>query len=667
MLSTVVLLATAVLFGQARPLLDVPYVAQTPELCGGAAVSMVMRYWGARDVIPEDFQSLVVRSERGIPTTALTGAVRDRQWQTQVGAASAEAAWPQLESHIQQGRPVIALIEVGPDTYHYVVVVGLTASQIVWHDPARAPFRVGARADFERAWATTEYWSVLVLPPALPMGGVTVTPPVPAPAVSTVAVTPCAALVERGVDLALAGQSAEAEAALMAATGLCPLDAAAWRELAGLRFTQSRWADAARLAAIAVDLAGDDAQARQLLATSLFLDGDLGGALRAWTPLGEPRVDAITVTGAVRMTHPAVIAASGLQARRLLTAAMWQRTNRRVSDIPSVLRGRVAYVPTDAGLADVNIAVVEHPVAPSGWVPLGVLAARTVASQELRLDVYGALSQGDWFSGSWRWTSARARGTFGAAFPAPAWLTGVVSLEALWERQTYAVRGAATADTIRESRRRAVLQVSDWASGRVRWHVGLGTDRFDGRGHATGEVGLELRVADDRASVAVTGHGWAPFRGSSRVGGLTVLAAARSTAASNRPVWLLSSALEAVSRDAARAVWPAAGTGGRGRLLRAHPLVVDHVVQGPAFGRRMSSTTAEYWHQVREMFGRGIAVAAFVDGARAWEPRGRWYLDAGVGVRLTTPGGTARLDMAHGLRGGGLTWSAGWITPWPSW
>ena len=35
--------------------LDVPYLPQTEALCGGAAAAMVMRYWGARDVYPDDF------------------------------------------------------------------------------------------------------------------------------------------------------------------------------------------------------------------------------------------------------------------------------------------------------------------------------------------------------------------------------------------------------------------------------------------------------------------------------------------------------------------------------------------------------------------------------------------------------------------------------------
>ena len=65
-------------------LLDVPYVSQTPELCGGAAVAMVLRYWGERGVFPQDFAPLVSAGDGGILTGALASAVRDRGWQALV-------------------------------------------------------------------------------------------------------------------------------------------------------------------------------------------------------------------------------------------------------------------------------------------------------------------------------------------------------------------------------------------------------------------------------------------------------------------------------------------------------------------------------------------------------------------------------------------------------
>jgi hypothetical protein len=57
------------------PLLDVPYFAQSPELCGGASAAMVMRYWG-EDAAPESFQDLLRQDGFGIGTDRLTA-----EWQ----------------------------------------------------------------------------------------------------------------------------------------------------------------------------------------------------------------------------------------------------------------------------------------------------------------------------------------------------------------------------------------------------------------------------------------------------------------------------------------------------------------------------------------------------------------------------------------------------------
>jgi predicted double-glycine peptidase len=651
-LAVVLVAATAISGSQAqgRPLLDVPYVAQTPELCGGAAVSMVMRYWGARDVVPEDFQALVVPAERGIPTTDLTAAIRARRWQALIGPPDPGAAWQVIEQDVNRGRPVIALIEVSPRTYHYVVVVGLTAGEIVVHDPARSPFHVMSRADFQRAWAVTKFWSVVILPPA------DMTPaPKPATPVVTAEtpVTPCTGMVARGVDLALAGQAAESESVLLSATVVCATDAAAWRELAGLRFTQKNWTEAARLAEVAVRLAPDDEHARQVLATSRYLAGDLGGALKAWAPLSEPRIDTVTVTGALRTPHPSVIQASGLEARRVLTASMLQRSERRVGELPNAVRARVSFTPVD-GLADVEIAMVEQTVVPKGPVPLGLLAARAVIVDELRLDVHGALRQAERFTARWRWTSARPRVVLAAAFPAPAWLTGVVAFEALWDKQTYT-------DGLRESRRRMSLELSDWATGHLRWRAGFGSDRFDGRAHVAGFGGAELRVADDRVALGASGQVWKPLNSGETFSGAGLTMAWRSTTSSFRRVMLASASVERVTTHAPRALWPSAGSGGRGALLRAHPLLTDDIVSGPLFGRSVLTSSLEAWQPVKEHLGQRLFVAAFVDAARAR----RFYADAGVGVRLATLGGTARLDVAHGLRGGGFTLSAGWMLEWP--
>src|SRR4029077_10966787 len=65
-------------FSQA--VLDVPYVPQGEDLCGGAAAAMVMRYWGERAVYAEAFAPLVDRAAHGIRTGALADDLRRRGW-----------------------------------------------------------------------------------------------------------------------------------------------------------------------------------------------------------------------------------------------------------------------------------------------------------------------------------------------------------------------------------------------------------------------------------------------------------------------------------------------------------------------------------------------------------------------------------------------------------
>lgn len=57
-----------------RRLLEVPFLPQTEDLCGGAALAMVLRYWGAAAVQPADFAPLVDRGVAGIPTNVLASA-----------------------------------------------------------------------------------------------------------------------------------------------------------------------------------------------------------------------------------------------------------------------------------------------------------------------------------------------------------------------------------------------------------------------------------------------------------------------------------------------------------------------------------------------------------------------------------------------------------------
>jgi hypothetical protein len=197
---------------------------------------MVLRYWGEQTVRPQDFVSLVDRSESGIRTSALTDAVTRRGWRAVPATPGPNASASWLAGEIEKGRPVIALIEVSPGTYHYVVIVGLTANDVVFHDPAQAPFRVAPINEFNDRWAAANRWTLVVLPRGV---SADVRPAVsPTDPNARVPTGSCAALVAQSVTLARAGQHHDAERGLAAAETLCPLRSAAPIELGGIRFLQ---------------------------------------------------------------------------------------------------------------------------------------------------------------------------------------------------------------------------------------------------------------------------------------------------------------------------------------------------------------------------------------------------------------------------------------------
>jgi tetratricopeptide (TPR) repeat protein len=662
--------------GGAGRLLDVPYLPQTPDLCGGAAVAMVLRYWGERQVYAEDFEHLVDRSVAGIRTDALAAEVGRRGWQALPYAAPDSTAGEWMHGHVNNGRPVIALIEVGPDRYHYVVIVAWTGERVIAHDPARAPFRVLSRAEFDGAWAAAGHWALLVLPSTRVTAGhdepaVAPTRDMPSPG------DPCDALVREMVARARAGDLAAADLGLSEATRLCPRLAPAWRELAGVRFLQQRWGEASRLADRATRLDPDDAPGWDLLATSRFLNGEPGAALDAWNRIGRPTVDLVRVAGAVRTRHPVIASVVGLAPRTMLSAERLGRAARRLDELPGAARTGLRYRPVDGGLAEIDAVVVERTSVPRRPVPLALAAARAWTQREIAIDVATPTGSGELWTAAWRWWEARPRVGFALAVPSVARLPGVTTVEGFWERQTYAIPGGPDRSeagvTLVEERRRAAVSVADWATSRIRWRGGAALDRWADDSHVTLDGAIDLRLARDHVALGAEVAGWTRLGSGGRFVRGGVSSAWRSTRDADRPSWHGMAGTSTTTSGAPFDLWPGAGTGhARTPLLRAHPLLDEGIVSGLVFGRHLVHGTFEYRHPVVILPGGAIQLGVFADTARAWRAAGtgassRWHTDIGAGVRVALPGraGTARIDVARGLRDGRTALSAGWQAPWP--
>ncbi len=670
--------------------LDVPYLPQAPALCGGAAAAMVIRYWLGDGPEPEAFSPLVEETAGGIRTTRLVDDLRRRGYRVR----PLPGGLADLRTHVDSGRPVVALLEVAPDRFHYVVVVSVVPEGILLHDPARAPYRFLPAEEFVRRWSAADSWAMLLLPEG-DEGDAT-----PGAAPDTVAearrdTAPrrrgeeapgrrprsggpdrgvCSGMVDRGVDWAGEGRLREAEGVLEAAAARCPREPAPWRELAGVRFRLERWEEAGEAARRALALAPEDAHALRILAGSRYLLDDLDGALRAWNRLGEPAVGSPRVFGLQRIGYRSLMGHLGLPARGLLTPELLRRSRRRAESMPGLSASRLWYRPPPGDpRAGLRVAVVERPRFPPSAAGILGWGLRSLGARRIELDAAGPAELA-WSAAARPW-GPRPEAALEVSVPGLFGVPGAWSVGGSWERERYAAGPTDAAAAIHEERFAARLGWSRWAGADVRVGLGAGLYRWPGRGRSGALDGsLEWRAPTDRVSVSARTTGWTgPGEGPSFARWGAALAA-RSSAGRQGLVARGRLTYEATMPEAPPSEWPGAGAGvARPTLLRAHPLLTDGTVRGEAFGRRLASAGVgvDLWRT-----GPGplrVGLGGFADVAKAWSRPGgagpsALHVDVGLGLRASVGegGGTVRLNLARGLRDGETAVTVGWSRPWPA-
>lgn len=160
--------AAALAAGEGGIWLDVPFVKQVENGCGSATLSMTMQYWqqhGA-SVNPQDVDAATIQKQlyspedRGIASSAM------RQYLEMHGfrALAFRGRWEDLREQLSKGRPLIAAIRSGADTFHYVVVAGVGGGTIEVNDAADRKLRQIPRAEFEKKWKATGNWTLLAVP-----------------------------------------------------------------------------------------------------------------------------------------------------------------------------------------------------------------------------------------------------------------------------------------------------------------------------------------------------------------------------------------------------------------------------------------------------------------------------------------------------------------------
>jgi hypothetical protein len=651
--------------------LDVPYVHQTEAMCGGATAAMLFRFWGDAHAGIREFDALVDRRKGGIATDSLISAVEARHWRVQHITGSIDA----LGAALRARTPVIVLLEDHPDRYHYVVVIGIRGDRIVVNDPAWGPNRPIAAREFTRRWQAARFWSLVILPPA---GGLAASAEAPAPAViEPPAGDGCDRLLSEAIDRVRRQGVDRADEIFAPVRARCPASAGPLRELAGVRFAERRYREAASLAGQAVARDRRDEYAWEVLASSRFVLNDVAGALAAWNQIGKPRVDAVQIEGLTRTRYALVADAMAVPAGSLLTAETFRRAERRLQELPDQSGARLSYRPQADGFANLDAAIVERASHPRGATAWALDAAGALVNRELTIDVPGTTGQGELWTASWRWWANRPRASLAFATPHTGWLPGVWRVEGSWDAQTYNVdsTGGAAIHAIREDRAHGGLSVSDWLTADLRYRASAGIDSFNGIRRAAAIGGeVERRLFGDRVSLTADATTWAPVTADPGFRTAGARAALRTSSAPEASIgWIVmaDAGVRAASAAAPLAIWDGAGDGhARAPLLRAHPLLDDGIISGPVFGRRLAFGNAEVDRWIGTASPIRVAVAGFVDvaaaGQRAAGAAGDpFQIDAGVGLRLRAPGqrGTLRVDVGHGVRDGHNALTLGWALP----
>lgn len=611
--------------------LDVPFVAQTPLLCGGAAAAMVERYWGARGRDAEDYLPLVEPTEGGIRASDLMSELRDNGYVVHRTTSSPEAA----AEAIAAGVPPIVLLGMDQGSFHYVVVTALTPTEAIVHDPNFGPDRMIELDDFLTKWAESDYWMIEVVPGD---GYQTDTPDTPD--------TP------HTPDTPAEGASGD-----VASTAVDPAIDSAMAEL-----RDGRYADAARTALAVTQ--GPEAfrpVGYRLLATARYLDGDVSGALDAWNAIGEPVVDHVEIDGLAETRYHVAAAQLSVRQGTPLTSRDASLSERRLHALPSVRAARVGYRPNLDGTVQVDGFVLERSRWP-GRLSLVRSFVNGVANERSAISTGALMSSGDVWTVAGSWAEAQ-RGLHGAVSTATTTLPGVLTLSLGVTEERHARPGATA--PLDERRLAGSARLSDWVTPNLRIAGSLGIERWTtGSSDAAGTseevraaalgAGVVLASQGDDRWLAVDVDGWAAdelFTRTSATAGMYIEPSAWTA------VRIRAGAI-ATSADAPRILWPGAGIGSiRSPLLRAHPLAADGAIAGAAFGPRLAHATAAL--QIFDRHGPArIGAVLFTDAAavRTGTDRGTTrFLDYGIGAFADIGGEEVNLSLARGAPGWALS------------
>lgn len=648
------MIATALL---AASSLGVPFVAQRKDTCGAAALAMVLRYWGD-DASHDDVASALLEPElHGIAGSRLAEFARGRGLE----AVAYRGDMGNLREYVGKGRPLIVAWDMGRGRFHDVVVVGFDDARdaVIVHDPAEGASRPIGTAAFENRWRGAGYWTLVVA-----RGRAADAPP------------SYEQLVARGIAAGRGGHYEEAEASLQRAIDASPSRPEARVELAGLRFLQKKYEDAAAGFASAL-IHQPDGYAREMLAASLHLAGHTEDALKEWNRLGQPRLDEIQVKGLAHTRDHVVSRELALAPDGVLDLGRYRETRLRLEELGIFNRIALRPLPREPGHVDLEVDLAER----HGFgdrAQLAIQGAVNAVRKKVVLRYFNLAGAGINFGVDYKWQRTQPHLEGDIEWPRPFGLPANLRVEALGARPTYDLGETFTMRTrgAGVSLRRVVgpgtVAELGWRV-RNRTFSAIRPDAPDGRISGY-QLGLDHRFVDRRryrldasarffqalaslgsdlayplGQVALRYHGFiAPPDG--------------------KPIARAAVAAQLIiGRGGDRAPLDEMFTPGASSQmdypLRGHYVRRGGILGGTAIGRDLDLLNVELQRRIADRPHFQLGAVVFYDGARldtTAQGGARKMNDVGLGLRLAIRGLILRVDHGRSLSGDGKNaWTGG--------
>jgi ABC-type bacteriocin/lantibiotic exporter with double-glycine peptidase domain len=147
--------------GQPPVLLDLPPVKQPYNLCLGASVSMVLKYWGV-DLSPQAIADQVPVYRDGITGLDLQPLLDEKGFR----GFLIQPPFEDLLKHLAKGRPLVIGLPARGGSRHAMVLIGFDSTRqlLSLNDPASGKRRSIDYQTFARQWERAQRWTFLIVP-----------------------------------------------------------------------------------------------------------------------------------------------------------------------------------------------------------------------------------------------------------------------------------------------------------------------------------------------------------------------------------------------------------------------------------------------------------------------------------------------------------------------